>query len=270
MIQPLILGFSTIGIYLIYLAYRYNLLFVFNSNIDTKGLIYPRALQQTTVGIYICSICMIGLFALSKAFGPLVLMVIFLVFQILYHLSLNSAVGPLLDALPISLDVEEQSLLALENGNGVQNGMNNGMDNKIPRTDTLAKDGGMPASATTTNEKIAPLPPAPHKKPNFLAKWMHPERFTDYQTLRRLVPRAFADISYTPEAERDAYYNPAISSPTPQLWIPRDDMGVSRQEIAHTSKVIPISDEAAYFTEKGALTFDNEVRPPIYQEKIYY
>ena len=269
-IQPLMLGFATIGIYLIYLAYRYNLLFVFNSNIDTKGLIYPRALQQTTVGMYLCSVCMIGLFALGKAFGPLVLMIIFLVFQILYHLSLNSAVGPLLDALPISLDVEEQSLLALENGVDVQNGMNNGMDNKVPRSDTMAKNGGPPASASTTNEKTASLGPAPHKKPNLLAKWIHPEIYTDYQTLRRLVPRAFADISYTPEAERDAYYNPAIASPPPQLWIPRDVMGISRQEIAHTSKVIPISDEAAYFTEKGAIVFDTDARPPIYQEKIYY
>ena len=264
------LGFATIGIYLIYLAYRYNLLFVYNSNIDTKGLIYPRALQQTTTGIYLSTICMIGLFALSKAFGPLVLMVIFLIFSILFHLSLNAAVGPLLTALPISLDVEEQSLLAMETGNGMHNGMNNGMEGKVPHTDTIAKNGDMSTSATISSEKTAPLPPAPHKKPNFLSKWLHPERFTDYQTLRRLVPRAFADISYTPEAERDAYFNPAIGSPTPLLWIPRDVMGVSRQEIAHTSKVIPISDEGAFFNEKGKVVFDTDARPPIYQEKIYY
>ncbi|KAI9796523.1 MAG: hypothetical protein M1825_000611, partial [Sarcosagium campestre] len=37
-IAPLMLGFATVGLWLIYFMYRYNLLFVYNANIDTKGL----------------------------------------------------------------------------------------------------------------------------------------------------------------------------------------------------------------------------------------
>ncbi len=258
----MVLGFATIGLYLIYLAYRYNLLFVFNSNVDTKGLVYPRALQQTTTGIYLAIICMIGLFAVSKAWGPLILMIIYLIFAALFHISLNSAVDPLLYALPKSLAAEEDALLALEDGH-TGNNTDHMADNK--GTHITAKD----SVGSDSNGKG--LPPAPHKQPNFLSKFLFPHKYTDYHTLRRLVPRGFAEITYNPEVERDAYYHPAISSPTPVLWIPRDEMGVSRQECRHSSKVIPMTDEMAGFDHKGNMVWDHEsARPPIYQEKVYY
>ncbi|MCJ1383845.1 hypothetical protein MMC17_006959 [Xylographa soralifera] len=261
-IAPLMLGFAAIGLWLLYFATRYNLLFVYNANIDTKGLVYPRALQQITVGIYLSIVCMIGLFGVSKAAGPAVLMAVFLVGSILFHVSLNSAIDPLLYTLPQSLEVEEQSLLALEDGN--TNGYGKG-EERVSNSDATLKNGN-----DTTHTASNDLPPAPHKQPNFITKWLFPNKFTDYQTLRRLVPKSFAEIDYTLEVERNAYYNPAVASPTPLLWIPRDEMGVSRQEISHTSKVIPISDELAFFDEKGNIKWDEDERPPIYQEKIYY
>ena len=259
-IAPLMLGFAAIGLYLLYLATRYNLLFVYNANIDTKGLVYPRALQQITVGIYLSIICMIGLFGVGQAAGPAVLMVVFLIGSILFHVSLNSAIDPLLHTLPKSLDVEEEALLALEDG--ITNGV----------TEHEGKDGVSSATngTETTTAAGKNLPPPPHKKPNFIVKWLFPTKYTDYFTLRRLVPRNFADIIYSPEVERNAFYNPAVASPTPLLWIPRDEMGISRQEVAHTSRVIPVTDEGAYIDEKGNVRFNEEERPPIYQEKIYY
>lgn len=252
-IAPLILGFSAIGLYLIYLAYRYNLLFVNNSNIDTQGLVYPRALKQTTTGLYLAMICLIGLFAVAKAWGPLILMVAYLIFAILFHMSLNSALEPMLMYLPKSLQVEEQNLLALEDG--ARHG-----HSKVTKITESSPSGGPNG-----------LGPAPHKKPNLVAKFLSPHIYTDYHTMRRLVPQGFANIDYDPEVERNAYYHPAIASPTPILWIPHDEMGVSRQECAHTSKTIPMTDEMAGFDEKGTMTWDAEsARPPIYEEKVYY
>ncbi|KAL9628844.1 MAG: hypothetical protein Q9204_005623 [Flavoplaca sp. TL-2023a] len=261
-IAPLVLGFATIGLYLIYLAYRYNLLFVFNSHIDTKGLVYPRALQQTTTGAYLAIVCLIGLFGIQAAPGPIVLMVIFLIFVVLFHISLNSALEPLLKYLPKSLEAEEQSLLVAEDG--VVAPHSSGTD----KGSHVAASNGMTSSTDSPRKDLGP---APHKKPNFITKFLRPDLYTDYHTLRRLVPRGFADIVYDPVTERDAYYHPSISSQTPLLWIPRDSMGVSRQECHHTGKIIPISDEGAGFNEKGKLTWDAETaRPPIWQEKIYY
>ena len=257
-IAPLVLGFATIGLYLIYLAYRYNLLYVFNANIDTQGLVYPRALQQTTTGVYLSIICLIGLFAIKTAIGPLILMIVYLIFIVLFHFSLNSAIDPLLMYLPKSLQAEEESLLSLEDGK----------TNGDPMTD---KKGLQVTANDSADNNGKELPPAPHKKPNLITKFLHPEIYTDYQTLRRLVPRGFAEIEYTPEVERDAFYHPAISSATPILWIPKDEMGVSRQECRHSSKVIPMTDEGAGFDENGKMVWDQETaRPPIYQEKIYY
>ncbi len=261
----MVLGFATVGLYLIYLAYRYNLLYVYDTNIDTKGLIYPRALQQTTVGVYLAIVCLIGLFAIKTAIGPLILMIAFGIFCILFHLSLNSALNPLLMYLPKSLEAEEESLLAIEDGRMIGDGMNDEKGHSATATNNLSRNGDSSSSAAKG------LPPAPHKKPNFITKFLHPETYTDYQTLRRLVPRGFAEIVYNPITERDAYYHPAISSPTPMLWIPRDSMGVSRQECRHSSKIIPMTDEGACFDEKNKLVWDHEHgRPPIYQEKIYY
>ena len=237
------------------------MLFVFNATVDTQGLVYPRALQQTTTGVYLAIICLIGLFAIKTATGPLILMIIYLIFLVLFHFSLNSAIDPLLMYLPKSLEVEEEHLLSLEEGN-----TNGNITDKKGVQATASDENGNGADIDSKD-----LPAAPHKKPSFLTKFLYPHIYTDYQTLRRLVPRSFAEIEYTPEVERDAFFNPAISSPTPVLWIPRDEMGVSRQECAHSSKVIPMTDEGAGFDEKGTMVWDHETaRPPIYEEKIYY
>ncbi|KAI9675958.1 MAG: hypothetical protein M1829_003196 [Trizodia sp. TS-e1964] len=247
-IAPLILGFASVGLWLVYLAFRYNLLFVNDAEIDTQGLVYPRALQQTLVGVYLAEVCMIGIFGIKGAAGPIILMVILLIFTVLYHVSLNSALDPLLKYLPKSLEDEEESLLALESGQRSGDETGKGAE--------MTESPGIDAT--------------PHPKPNLFAKWLHPDLYTDYATMRQLVPKDFSHIVYSGEAERDAYYNPAISSPTPLLWIPRDPMGVSKQEIHHTSHVIPITDEGAHLDETNKIITDEEVLPPIYEPKIYY
>jgi len=85
--------------------FRYNFMFVSNARIDTKGRIYPRALQQLFVGLYFAEVCLIGLFAINAgasvgAVGPLIMMVLMLIFTVLYQFSLNSALGPLINYLP--------------------------------------------------------------------------------------------------------------------------------------------------------------------------
>jgi len=43
MIAPIILGFAGVGTLFLHIAYRYNLIFVYDSEVDTRGLVYPRA-----------------------------------------------------------------------------------------------------------------------------------------------------------------------------------------------------------------------------------
>ena len=255
MIAPLVLGFATIGMYLIYLVYRYNLLFVFNSDVDTKGLVYARALQQTTTGCYLGIVCLIGLFAIKHVAGPLILMIILLVICIFFHMAMNSGIEPLLNYLPRSLLVEEESLLAMES--------NEEADKENDKSLAVVS-----RKSTSQSTKLRPE----LKKSNFITKFLLPHKYDDYYTLRKLVNRDFANVSYTPEVEEDAYYHPAITSSTPVLWIPRDPMGVSSEECRHTRTAgIEISDEMAGFNKKGRIIWDHEnARPPIYEEKICY
>ncbi|KAI1083537.1 DUF221-domain-containing protein [Whalleya microplaca] len=250
-IAPLMLGFATIGLSFFYLAWRYNVFFVTDTAIDTRGLIYPRALKQLFAGIYIAELCMVGLFAASVAIGPLVLMIAFLVFTALFHISMNNAINPLLYSLPRSLEVEEQSLQV--ESSTVKNGDANDASNaeKVSSGDTAVAG----------------------KKPSFLAKFLKPWVYSDYEAMRKLIPHDFVDPRslYTDEIERDAYFPPAVASATPLLWIPEDSMGISKQEVRDSGKVIPITDEGCTLNEKNKLEWDTEtVRPPIWDERVYY
>ncbi|OBT49950.1 hypothetical protein VE04_09624 [Pseudogymnoascus sp. 24MN13] len=197
----------------------------------------PRALEHLLTGVYLAEICMIGLFVPRG----------------------------------------EEELLAREAGTstvtpgviGVQNGEKSIEDGESANPALLA-------SEATGEKTVVALPAAPHAKPNILTKFLKPHIYADYATLRRLVPHDVAGSvsNYSPEVERDAYLPPSVKSETPLLWIPRDEMGISKQEIAHTAKVIPITDEGAALDEKGAVYWVAEkeegARPPIWEEKTYY
>ncbi|KAE8354399.1 hypothetical protein BDV28DRAFT_84893 [Aspergillus coremiiformis] len=272
-IAPLVLGFATIGLYLFYFAYRYNMLYVSNADIDTQGKNYVRALQHITVGCYLLNVCLIGLFAIATgarriALGPLILMIISLVFMTIYHVSLNQALDPLINYLPKNLEAEEEALLSHDKGElgqsageqfdgaGSSGPGKEGIDNGVTSVDSAEK--GLP--------EMAPMPEG-----NFLTKFLRPDKYSSYSHLRRLVPNASTATSYSSEVERDAYFHPAITSQPPLLWIPRDELGVSKQEVKHTSQVIPITDEDAWLDEKNKIHWDMDKGvPPIYEEKIYY
>lgn len=249
-IAPLVLGFATIGMGLFYLAFRYNIFFVTDAQIDTKGLIYPRALQQLLTGVYIGEVVLIGLFAIATTIGPLILMIVFTVFTALFHIALNSALDPLLYNLPLSLEAEEESLRAAIE-------------------DTAA---GIEGDIQEKNGKVSTIA-TPAKQPNFLAKFLKPHIYCDYVTLRQLVPHNLldADNLYEEKVAADAYYPPNVTAEVPLLWIPRDAAGISKQEVEHTAKVIPITDEGSTLDENNKLIWDPEgARPPLWEPKIYY
>lgn len=118
-ISPLILVFAGFGMLFVSYVYRYSLIYVHDdSELDTKGLLYPRALLHLMVGLYIAEICLIGLFALKKAFGPMLLMILFFGFCAITHWSLSSALSPLLASLPQTLALEKQHGQIAEDGDG--------------------------------------------------------------------------------------------------------------------------------------------------------
>jgi len=252
-IAPLLLGFATIGFLLVYLAVRYNTFFVLTNNVDTKGLAYGRALQQLMTGVYLSEICLIGLFAINTAPGPIVLMAIFLGATIIYHMMMRHALKPLMLYLPESLDGESLDLFSHADYKSYDHG----------------KSGGVPPSQI---ESVAPKG-FRSKKAGLLARLFDPKKFKSHQTARSLVPNWPAP-QYLDEEADTAYFNPAVTSQVPKLWIARDEMGISKKEIADTSVTLPISDDYATYNEKGKIVWDPEgftlQEMPIYEKRIDY
>lgn len=277
-IAPLVMGFGTIGLYLFYFAYRYNVLYVSNASIDTQGRSYTRGLQHLTVGCYLLIVCLIGLFAIASgasriALGPMVLMIIFLIFTILYHVSMNAAMEPLINYLPKNIEFEEECLLAQERGQLSANGKSDGVTTSATATHNGVSNVDSGVGNVDSAEKGLgdTTSPSTQPKPNIFTKFFRPDLHASYTTLRRLVPNPLDVQPYPEEAERDAYCHPAITSQPPLLWIPRDPLGISRQEVAHTSRVIQITDEDAFLDEKAKVRWNEEKgEPPIYEEPIDY
>lgn len=265
-IAPLVSAFGALGIALFYLAYKYNILFVTDTRIDTQGLLYPRAIKQLMTGVYLAEICMIGLFGSSKAPGPAIMMLVFLIFTVLFQITLFSSLNPLLYNLPQSLQVAEESL---DTAAADLEAVAPGSGTKGPAHSTSAVEKARESSSVDAN---GAQPEG--KKPNFLIKWLKPWKYANYAILRKVVPRdGQTDINtmYPPEVANDAYYPPNVSLTAPLLWIPEDPAGVSKQEVAHTGKVIPITDEGCTLNENGKLEWDAETaRPPVWEEKILY
>lgn len=90
------------------LVWKYNLIYVFDTSTDSKGLFYPRALQQLIIGLYLAQICLIGLLILNKAYGPMGLVIALLLFTGLIHFLLRDAISRLMWNLPQTLALEEQ------------------------------------------------------------------------------------------------------------------------------------------------------------------
>lgn len=314
-IAPLILGFATAGIYVIYLVYRYNLLYIHNTSIDTRGLVYPRALMQLLVGLYLAEICMIGLFALRDAFGPMLLMILFLVLSALVHLSIQDAISPLLYNLPRTLSLESDELErggsfeigqddAIRPGMGVgvsaaaeateeddlEEGKDEhvvtgtrgleGADGFVVSVKDVAKDN-IRAKMTATAEKLGLMPiydrvlfwlhPPRTANPNAVLRFLHPAVFEDFAALQKLLPPDAPDPTETYPADyaRRAYWPPVMTTEMETLWVPRDEAGVSAQEVRHSKEATGITDEGAWLEGDGGVRIDVEVAP-WWQENVRY
>jgi hypothetical protein len=61
-IAPLITVFNVLTFGLFLLVYRYNSLWIVGRDSDSKGRLFPRAIHQLFVGIYVMEICLAGMF----------------------------------------------------------------------------------------------------------------------------------------------------------------------------------------------------------------
>ncbi|KAI1464924.1 DUF221-domain-containing protein [Daldinia caldariorum] len=262
-IAPLVLGFAAAGLALFYFSYRYNLLFVIQPKIDTKGQAYTLALQHLLTGVYIAELSLLGLFSLRKATGPSIITGLLFIVTILYNILTNRYLSPLEKFLPSDLatlaerDDESTPLLASAEEGQLQS---------TSRIQQLAQRADVPK--TIAQRVIDPI-----------ARFFEPQVFASYQAMRSWLRdgdllNSEEDVpEYTEEQLQKAYLNPALTSPTPLIWIAKDPMGVSQNEVTENENYgLKASDQGAWLDERGKLRLnvENFEEVPIWNRSVIY
>ena len=334
--------FNIITFSLFWLVYRYNTLYVTKFRFDTGGLLYPTAINQLFTGLYLMELCLIGLFFLvrdaasdGRAYGTPckvqgIIMIVVLIITFIYQWLLNSAFGPLLRYLPITLEDEavmrddefaraQEKRWKLDNderkgddfGDAIRDRECHPIDeNKAAESIELqnlgvANEGGVfdpkflglivpeavgnldPLKASSWAEcsrKKMPYSPGPYRQavsPRQHHRQHHQvHKSPDVEAQRRgtsaIGEALFAGINdeiedLTPD-ERDklvqrAFQHEALRARRPVIWIPRDDLGVSDDEIHRTeklSKYIWISNEFTGLDSRGRVVYKRS--PPDFSE----
>ncbi|KAL1593300.1 hypothetical protein SLS60_010908 [Paraconiothyrium brasiliense] len=301
-IAPLVLGFATVGLALIYIAYKYNMLYVFSTNIDTKGACYARAMQQLLVGVYLAEFCLLGLFAINignsaVAVGPVVLQVILIIVTIVFHIALKRKLYPLVSKLPMNL-LEESDNRHRRTGIGKtvsdggtarndSNEMHPGYEGKDEIVTSGPEGTGLVSGAAANfgdayrikaeTGDIANGAGQPQKRSLF-QRLFRPQSQSAAETSASLDARFREPVHpYDVQEARKAYLHPAIVAKPPVVWLARDSLGVSMKEVSDINEKLAVhgveaTDEGAIVNQKGKVEWVEESarQAPLWDGRVMY
>ncbi|KAK6205527.1 uncharacterized protein RJT21DRAFT_79745 [Scheffersomyces amazonensis] len=278
-ISPMILLFATVAFFLIFIAYSHNLTYIFIESPDTRGLHYPRALFQIFTGLYIGQICLLGIFAVGKGWGPIVLQVIGLLFTIFCHFHLNEAFDNLINVVPFDCMRALDGISNTASYEGVSEYKSKVLDRKKNRKSTqmdkqILEDAreseqikqdiineDLAFNEDESEKSIIPLMADRDFKTteskNPLIRFIRPDVFLNYRHAKSLLPATY-NIEPDTTDDKHAYDMPVVSAICPGVWIPADPMGLSKIQIEELSSIVNISDENSGFDEKGNIKFLGE------------
>ncbi|KAI0424592.1 DUF221-domain-containing protein [Xylaria sp. FL1042] len=316
-IAPIISIFAIITFSLLWIANRYSMLYVNRLAIDTGGVLYPRALNQTFTGLYVMEIALIGLFFLqtngkgSHVCTPqAIIMIVVTILTALYQLLLNMSFGPMFRYLPITF--EDEAVLRDEAFQRAQDRRLGLVDDDDDDDTKESDEGSLPSHRQNVDGpsdrrqkggrggKLSNLNPVrgivhagtwavrsgkttydhtlgrAEKGIKSAAKFRDERKQKDLEAQRAIGEALYGGFhdeieDLTPE-ERDvlvrrAFVHSALRARRPTLWIPRDDLGVSDDEIKRTrdlSEHIWISNEGTALDSKVRVVYGRA--PPDFSE----
>ncbi|KAF4609800.1 hypothetical protein G7Y89_g15823 [Cudoniella acicularis] len=271
-VAPIIIIFAIITFTLLWIANRYNMLYVSRFKLDTGGLLYPRAINQTFTGLYVMELCLIGLFFLvrdeqgnASCSAQAIIMIVALIITILYQILLNMSFSPLFRHLPITFEDEavlrdeaferaQARRLGLEEDGDVEAGAtyddqaiemsrlnSDGKNNKLAKFNpvNIAHGAGTWAMKSGRTIKSKTF----HRDHDEGTHLRQRKRHRDIEAQKKIADALYGDINddiedLTPD-ERDvlvkhAFQHYALRARRPTVWIPRDDIGVSDDEVKRT------------------------------------
>jgi calcium permeable stress-gated cation channel len=249
-ISPLILIFAALAFGILYFAYMYNFVYVYNQSIDTGGLVFPRSIWQSFTGIYLLEICMTGLLGIRVATPELILFAITIPVTAIYQILLQLKIERKLEYLDVT---EEEDLEAGEDQQAVK------VEEKGSATFGTQGhlNGHKPDGVQGTGAGVAPTGPTPGVQGS-----------AGNQAIDAVGSELAVEGAKGPQrgtASLDNYLHPAVTAPVPVVWIPQDPLGISKEEIRDTKAAgdIKITDGGATLDEKNKLAWSED--PPDYE-----
>lgn len=190
-------------------------------------------------------------------------MVLFFIITVIYQLYLNWVLSPLLNSLSDKLLAdEEQEVL---NEARMENGESNDTGPSI--ASLIHENLGTPHNLKQSRWSLH------RERGGYFARYLFHGSKSPYPELREKLSSAFPGqpVPVIPEdVKEEAYLNPAITAPVPTLWVARDGLGVSEEQIKALQTVIEVSDRGASFDKKGAVVWNSEdLRDvPIWKDRV--
>ena len=323
-IAPLILLFMLLTFSLFYIVIKNNILYVIRTgDVDSGGLWFPSAINQTFTGLYFMEVCLIGLFFLVRdTHGKVsceaqgIIMSVVFVLTVMYQIWLAIHFNGLFKYAPLRLEgdsltgekeLEASSLTAEAEGARPRSGeMVAGKEDSVDATPNRSEkpprrpslDGHPSTSSRSlaaaqlprrTTDMEAQQKHDKHQAKGILARLNQPlneARLAELEShilqvearigntliprKRDIVPLMMNDpiskiimqhndeLEDLTSEERDmlvsvAFTHPVLRASKPSVWIPRDDVAVSDDEVRRTRELsgdIAIDNKGAFFNRK--------------------
>jgi calcium permeable stress-gated cation channel len=275
-ISPLILIFAALAFGILYFAYLYNFLYVYSESVDTGGLIFPRAIWQTFTGIYLLEVCLTGLFGIRVATPELILFAITIPVTAIYQILLQWKVEKQLQYIDTSV-FEEDDVEAGEGPAGAKEDKSrktfesqatatNGHDLKDGESPTGGTTSGPGTGAGTTGTGAGVTGTGAGPAPTGAVPGV--EGTAGNQAVDVVAGALANENSQGPRRGEESlqdFYHPAVTAPVPIAWIPKDPLGMSKEEIRDTEAAgdVKITDGGATLDEKNKMAWTED--PPDYE-----
>jgi hypothetical protein len=196
---------------------------------------------------------------LSEATGPLLMLIVLLIVTAIFNYTTNRYFAPLEQYLPADLafeseDDDEQAPLL----SSAEEGESDAFHSAESRIDRVAESTRVPLHV------VSPV-----------ARFLQPHIFASHNAMKAWLRDGDFDEDDEPEYSEDdlkkAYLNPAFTSKTPVVWLAKDSVGVTKNEIGEVEKMgLKASDQGAWLTVDGKLKWsvDNFDEVPIFKKGI--
>jgi len=184
------------------------------------------------------------------------MMVLLLIATMIFNFTTNYYLSHLEQYLPADMGLESEN------------------DEQVPLLSS-AEEGQADAlrNGESGIERLSNRTHVPKKVITPVAQFLQPHVFASSTAMKAWLREGDYDLEDEPEYSEDdlkkAYLNPAYTSKTPIVWLARDSMGVSKNEMKENETAgIKCSDEGAWIDEEGKLKWsvDNFEEVPIFKQ----